>query len=131
MSFDLGKLAREDPATWIYLCVRALGKSIRQAAEMAGFSPTTGRRRERAAWWPEALAAMRAALDGVDQPEEPIEELLPQALEVYRDRLAEGDIRAAQDVINRALGKPGQPILRGGEDGEPVRIQLVLEEPEK
>jgi hypothetical protein len=119
MNFDLGKLAREDPATWIYLCVRAWGKSIRQAAKMSGFSTRAGKRRERAAWWPEALGAMRAALEGLAGP---IETLLPLALEVYQQRLKEGDARVAQDVLNRALGKPGQP--RPKDEGGPIRLRF-------
>lgn len=105
-------LLRYGVPTLIYLLCRALGLSQRRAARWAGFSVTTGWRREQEPWWPRLLEAMRARLQRLDPaPARDVEALLrpllPDAISAYERALDKADKAVARDVLDRVFGKPG------------------------
>lgn len=104
-------LETHGPPTLVYLVCRALGLPARKAARWAGFSETTGRRREAEPWWPKLFEAMRGRLRHIEATAPPDVEqallpLLPDAIHAYEQALDEADRSVARDVLDRLFGKP-------------------------
>ena len=55
-------------------------------------------------WWP--LAVKECIQEVVQQPLNALEGLVPAALGIYADKLAEGDAHVAENVLDRLWGKP-------------------------
>jgi hypothetical protein len=97
-------LSKHGAQTLLYLLLRALGQSQREAAGYAGFSHATGSNREQEAYWPGAMDAVRARLGEFDPVLLP---LLPEAISAYQGALGQSNASAARDVLDRVFGKPG------------------------
>ncbi len=100
-ALTLGEL---DTADRVYAVMRALGASQREAAGSAGFSRSTGSRREKNGWWCRVQEEIRAQFDDAEGHKalSPLQFLVIRTL---GKRLFEGDLAAARYVADRLWGK--------------------------
>ncbi len=89
--------------TLVYLVCRALGLSVREASERAGFSRSTGYQREQQPWWPGLFEMVQARLQDADPA---LLALAPDAIRAYERALGQADKAVARDVLDRVFGKP-------------------------
>jgi hypothetical protein len=108
-----------------FVIARAQGKTVAQAAEVAGINRSTP-----AAKWDmdlinEAIAELQ--MSWVSSPIEALAPLLPVALEQLGELIKGREFEAIQELFNRLWGKPVQRSELSGPGGEPIRVQQTSE----
>ena len=92
------------PNQQLAAAIAVRGVSQRAMASHLSMSEQTILNWHHSVWWP--MAVKEAIQEIVQQPLSALEAMVPAALGVYADKLADGDGRTAEDVLSRIWGKP-------------------------
>ncbi len=111
----------------LYIKWRARGLTRHAASQRVGVSRNTSKSWEDQNWFWPAVEAEQERILG--DPTEMLNELVPKAWKVIEQRLAKGDLYAAQDVLDRRYGKPTQRQEVSGKNGERMVFTLHLDNP--
>lgn len=106
-----------------FVIARAQGKTVAQAAEVAGINRSTP-----AAKWDmdlinEAIAELQ--MSWVTSPVDALTPLLPVALQQLDELIKGRDFDAIQELFNRLWGKPVQRSELSGPGGAPLKAYVV------
>jgi len=108
----------------IYANRRVRGDSQERAAQAAGYSRTTGQRREQESWYPDLEAEERARL--IEGRDAWLDGLMPKSFDLIERSIDEGNVSTAIWAVEMRYGKATQRQEHSGEIDIAAQVMVYI-----